>query len=313
MDFFTALKDTPIPTLLVIGGFIFLFLGIATIKKPIVIDVTPSSRKMALLLGVVLTGAGLYLLTQQPSTVTPDITATATITSLVDSSSTATSFVNSTPTAGSTPDILLATSTPLSTFQSGFENNCINSDIWTPYTVITSFPQSGNCWNMASRGISANNNQLLFAVENSSQQSGSIYMALPRAGNISFSVQIDQLKIGEPYADLVFGLGNSDSWLQAGRFIFLRMTKPNAPIAIVYGTDVTRSGEKVIDSYQMGELLNISFEINDLVLNIFANDVKVVDSVLLSESDKQVFWIGYRLPINARLLAFISDFNIEEK
>ncbi|HSB66544.1 MAG TPA: hypothetical protein VLD65_08190, partial [Anaerolineales bacterium] len=66
-DFITALIGARVPTLLIIGGLIFLFIGIATIKKPIVIVVTPSSRKIALVLGVVLVGAGLYLLSQSNS------------------------------------------------------------------------------------------------------------------------------------------------------------------------------------------------------------------------------------------------------
>lgn len=67
MEIFTTLKDTPVPTLLIIGGLIFLFLGIATIKKPIIIDVTPSSRKIALILGLILVSTGLYLLSQPSS------------------------------------------------------------------------------------------------------------------------------------------------------------------------------------------------------------------------------------------------------
>lgn len=67
MDIFNGLKDTPVPTLMLIGGFVFLFLGIATIKKPIVIDVTPSSRKIALVLGIILVGIGLYLILSQPT------------------------------------------------------------------------------------------------------------------------------------------------------------------------------------------------------------------------------------------------------
>lgn len=95
MDFITALKDTPLPTILVIGGFIFLFLGIATIKKPIVIDVTPSSRKTALVLGIVLIGIGLYLIvlpiseqdTAANSTPTPPITEVSTSQILIETSS----------------------------------------------------------------------------------------------------------------------------------------------------------------------------------------------------------------------------------
>ncbi len=208
---------------------------------------------------------------------------------------------------------LALTNTPLPNFISGFENNCINSDVWTPYTKVTSFSKNGNCWDMTSREISANNNQLIFTVNNSSEQSGSIYIPLPNAGDVSFSVNIEQFKIGEPYGDLVFGLGNSNSWLQSGKFIFLRMAKPNDPIYVVYGTDVTRSGEKVFDRYETGTSLNLSFQIDGFVMNIYANDGKLVDSILLSNLDNQVFWIGYRLPKNSTLLAYISNFNVVEK
>lgn len=77
MEILNTLKDTPVPTLLLIGGFIFLFLGIATIKKPIVIEVTPSSRKIALILGIILIGIGLFLLIQ-PSAENPTAEATQT-------------------------------------------------------------------------------------------------------------------------------------------------------------------------------------------------------------------------------------------
>ncbi len=93
MEFFAALKDTPIPTILVIAGIIFLLLGIATIKKPIVIDVTPSGRKISLVLGIALLGVGLYIFTRQvleqgqlknTPTETPILGATETQVSIID-------------------------------------------------------------------------------------------------------------------------------------------------------------------------------------------------------------------------------------
>lgn len=82
MEFLTALKDTPLPTILVIGGIIFLLLGIATIKKPIVIDVTPSNRKIALIVGVLLVGGGVFLMVQPNSEKDTD-TETATPTETI--------------------------------------------------------------------------------------------------------------------------------------------------------------------------------------------------------------------------------------
>jgi len=68
MELLTTLKDTPLPTIFVIGGFIFIFLGIATIKKPIVIDVQPqSNRRLAIIFGFIFVITGLYSLMQSPS------------------------------------------------------------------------------------------------------------------------------------------------------------------------------------------------------------------------------------------------------
>lgn len=307
MEIFTTLKDTPVPTLLVIGGFIFLFLGIATIKKPIVIEVTPSGRKMALTAGIVLIGTGIYFLSIQIPEQTSDPLETATPTAMV---------TEETPSATATlSQITLTPSiTPLSVSStSGFENDCINANTWTPYIVNVKFPKIENCWDMTTRGISAHDNKLLFSVNNSSEQSGSIYMSLPKYGTVNFSVQVDQFKINDSYGDLVFGLGNKGSWFQEGKFMLLRVTQPDSPIYLVYGTAVTKSGDKFFDSYEMGSQLNITFEVNDSVLNIFANDAKVMENISLSPLDKQVFWIGYRLPKNAQLIAFVSNFSVAEK
>jgi len=80
MEFIKTLQGTPIPTLLVIGGLIFLFLGLATLKKPIVISITSGGRKISGGIGLLLllVGIGLYLFPQKPSspgdsTVTPTL------------------------------------------------------------------------------------------------------------------------------------------------------------------------------------------------------------------------------------------------
>lgn len=67
MAIITALKDTPIPTLLIVGGFIFLFLGLATLKKPIVIDIDSKNRKISLIFGVIFIFIGLFLLIRPTS------------------------------------------------------------------------------------------------------------------------------------------------------------------------------------------------------------------------------------------------------
>jgi hypothetical protein len=103
MEILAALKDTPLPTILVIGGLIFLFLGIATIKKPIVINVQPpSNRKISIILGSVLVCLGLGLLfLPTPGNVSEIPTATP--------------IVSLNPIASSTPSLLPPTLTPLPT------------------------------------------------------------------------------------------------------------------------------------------------------------------------------------------------------
>lgn len=53
--------NAPLPTLLVIAGFIFLLLSVATIKRPIVIDINDSGRKVAGIIGGVLLATGIIL------------------------------------------------------------------------------------------------------------------------------------------------------------------------------------------------------------------------------------------------------------
>lgn len=103
MEFLTALKDTPLPTILVIGGIIFLLLGIATIKKPIVIDVTPSNRKIALIVGVLLVGGGVFLMVQ-PNSEKDTTSETATPTEIL--------VIQNTPTILVTPSTEVVVSNP---------------------------------------------------------------------------------------------------------------------------------------------------------------------------------------------------------
>ena len=53
--------NLPISTLLVIAGLVFLLLSVATIKKPIVIDITESGRKIAGIIGGILLVGGVVL------------------------------------------------------------------------------------------------------------------------------------------------------------------------------------------------------------------------------------------------------------
>jgi len=85
VEYITALKDTPVPTLLIIGGLFLIVLGIATIEKPLTIQTKPSNQRTALIIGLILLvlGIGLYIVpviaaaNTQAGTPTPTATSTS--------------------------------------------------------------------------------------------------------------------------------------------------------------------------------------------------------------------------------------------
>ncbi len=77
----TALKDTPVPTILIVGGLLFLLLAI-TSRFVGRIEVSPTRQKWAGLIGVFLLLAGLFLYIVPSATAssTPTIPSTPTLT-----------------------------------------------------------------------------------------------------------------------------------------------------------------------------------------------------------------------------------------
>lgn len=303
---FVAISITPIPTIIVVAGIFFLVLSVASIKG---IKPSPQRQKNAATIGIslLLIGVLLYLPTLStsfPSTTTE--TPTILPSTYTDTPTpTDKPANNSNSTNNTTPEI---TEIPK---DNGFENSCINSEIWTPYTVNINFPKEGNCWNLSSRGLSAYNRELLISIK-TSEQSGSVYMPLPESGSISLDVQIDRFTVGGKNGNLAIGIGNPVDWLQSGKFLFFRMDDPNSSIQYVYGKSIVNVSESTIGKYTLGTPSKITFEIKGLVLNIYLDNKLVVPSVTLVPLQKEVFWIGYRLPTNSELVASISNFTIEK-
>lgn len=298
---FVAISITPIPTIIVVAGIFFLVLSVASIKG---IKPSPQRQKNAAIIGItlLLIGILLYLPTLSKSIA---ITSTETPTNLP---STNTNTPTDNPANNSNLTTPETTEIPK---VNGFENNCINSEIWTPYTVNINFPKEGNCWNLSSRGLSAYNRELLISIK-TSEQSGSVFIPLPESGSISLDVRIDKFTVGGQNGNLAVGIGNSVDWLQSGKFLFFRIDDPNSSIQYIYGKSIVNVGETTIGNYKLGTSSKITFEIKGLVLNIYLDNKLVVPSVTLVPSQKEVFWIGYRLPINSELVAFVSNFTIEE-
>lgn len=297
MEFITALIDTPAPTLLMIGGLIFLLIGLVTFKKPIVIEVTPANRKIALIIGVILICAGIYLLSLQIPESTPDISITATPT--IETPATVTASPQST---FPIPD------TPLPTSASFFENDCINSDIWTPTPLSKSRKIAGNCWDLSDNGFKVADENLFIVLQNDPPASGTMSMSAPQTGSIKFDVKIDNFTAGENNNNLAFGIGTSGGWLTTGEFIFYRPTA--SKIFVVQGTSVVEYGRDTINNYKFGSTDTLEFQFNKLSFDIYLNGAKVASGLTLPDSP--IFWIGYRLAENSKMNAVISNFSVQK-
>jgi len=212
----------------------------------------------------------------------------------------------------STPDIPPTEILPTSTFspEQGFSTNCINSTDWTPSPKSSLFSNENNCWDLSSNGIAVQDGKLFFAIQNSVEQRGAIYTPIPKEGTISFNVRIDTFLSGQTNGNLAFGVGTVDNWLSKGKFVFFRAT--DSGYYIVYGGEITEVGKNTIDAYKIGSDIVVTYEFKNLVFDIYVDNIKIVSDIPISASRPQVFWIGYRLFPNSKLVAYVSDFRLEK-
>jgi len=294
IEFLTALVGTPVPTLLVIGGFVFLFLALATIQKPLVIDIKPpANRKISFVLGVLFTGLGIYLLTLPISAETqPTETPTPTIeVSLA---------------ASETPQIpLVVTDTPLPpTPITYFEKDCLSADIWTS-TSTNSVITKNNCVDASADGFTTFDNNLVINVQNGSPKTSMLYMSAPESGTIKLNVKTDTFLIGDN-GNLAIGLSNPTCKITEGKFIFYRSS--DSKLFTIFGNTALDYGN-TISRYTLGTVDALEFHVNKSAFDIFVNNVKIDSGYMPSNSP--TFCIGYRFPYNFNVISVISNFSVE--
>jgi hypothetical protein len=261
MEFVQSLINTPAPTLLVLGGLILLVLGLVTFKKPIVIDVTPTNRKISLVLGIVLIVVGVYLLSLQIPEQTPEASATAIVTLETPSP------VTSSPQSASP---VINTSSPLSV--TGFENNCIDSDIWTSYKGGTI---ENKCWQLQKSGISAQEDGLLFFVDkNQTTDWFGVYTDIPQNVDIHFDIRIDKfLTPNNDAARIAVGIVNPDDPI-AGNFLYYREVADTSSVRIELGDSISNAIRVgVYKPYGLTQKVTIS--IRGIALKVFIDNIQV--------------------------------------
>jgi hypothetical protein len=65
MDTFTSVLSMPVPSLLIFGGLVLMLLGLITLKKPLVVEMTPKARVVAFVAGVSLIALGVFFFVEQ--------------------------------------------------------------------------------------------------------------------------------------------------------------------------------------------------------------------------------------------------------
>lgn len=297
MEFLTTLKDTPVPILLIVGGFIFLFLGIATIRKPIIIDIKPpSNRTRSFVLGVILVGIGMYLAYSPTSGPTSETIPTAITVSPTLEALTPTMLSQSTLT-------ILSTSTP--SIITGFENNCIHSSVWESYQTSTN---EGGCLQLQKTGISAQEDRILISIEkNQNADWRGIYSRIFQDIDISFNIKIDKLlTLSNDPARIAFGIANSES-PTTGQFLYYRETKSYSQARIEFGNSINNT--IVAGTYPYGAQQELVFKIRGSTLQVFIDGLSIGEptSILFQNP---AFGIYYRPAIGSSVSSFISNFKM---
>lgn len=322
METFNALLATPIPTLLIIGGFVFLIVSFITLKKPIVIDVKDKDRRSLRIMGSIIllggilmslapTGEGLGTDTSDPTLENPS--------ALTDSPPQAV-VPSDTPTIATA--VTLITDTPESESLTGLSDRCIETGIWKIYKG--SFPETEQkCWQLNSIGLFGAKDGLHIRVSSPpSNTTQGIFRSVPDNVDVQFTVSIEKFTSREIDPNILgfFGFGIASSNPQglqstpSKTMFYYRVLNEGMPINALYGDWGYNNIYKLPADYVPGSIQTIKFSVKDELLEIFVDGVRVSGPVNVSSlTSNRSFYIVFSLLKSNELIANISDFSINLK
>lgn len=300
MDFIKTLIDTPAPTLLMIGGLIFLLLGLVTFKKPIVIEVTPTNRKIALLFGVLLIGIAIFLLSIHIPEDTQGEIPTET-----------NNLLSETPTISVIPSSTLEavnpiTNTPPATSSRVFGDGCISPTTWLTSTSTQYRLTKDNCLDLSENGIFASNGDLVINIQSETPRVSTIYMPIQETKNIKFNVRIDKFNSAEN-GNIAFGISGKECKITDGEFIFYRSS--DSKIFQISGFSALEYGD-TLGKYDIGSTDSFEFNFDKSTFEFYLNGLKVKNGII--QTSESTFCISYRFPEHVYLSSVITDFYIEK-
>jgi serine/threonine protein kinase len=199
---------------------------------------------------------------------------------------------------------------------SGFVNNCIDTNVWSPYKLQGISQAPDGCWDLSHWGISAENGHLLIYMDkmlNDSERS--IYRKLPPNATIKLKVRVDELlTLTNLSGGFALGIGRPENWQDTGKYIIFRRNATQPSMQIYLSNGVKSEGI----FYQDAELNNeydveIRFENGEVSFYLDGAETHPPFSLPANILANPVFSIGYGLPTDGSINATIVELIVEEK
>ncbi len=333
-EILTAINTTPLPTILVVAGLIFLLVGVITLEKPIVIKLNKKEKTVARWIGtlILVLGIALYVLpfiissvsaapTEITMTPTPEDALTSpeptlTTTPSLDLTPALTPIASPTPTLSPTP-VVPASPSPIPTSVLFGDGKCISADAWMPYQGVSLPINKNGCWDLEKWGMFAHTNFILSLKDITVDRFYGIYKTLPASSVVSFTIQINELTtLNDEDGNIAVAVipNNAPDPNLGVELLFQVETSPPHLSPIRLKTHERNEPEryiKDIPAYEFEKPYMVRMELIGNSLVIYLNDQRIAGPLNITFQDSSL-WIGYRLPVGGTLSAEISDFVIEK-
>ena len=196
----------------------------------------------------------------------------------------------------------------------GLNGNCFDAQYWTPKNAIALSTDDKNCWILDEWGILPEAGGFkVFINPAKSVASHWVSTAIPENARISFTINISNFQtVDDVYGSLVFGFGKASEDFLRGDFLIYRVIQAQSRIYTYFGDPLSHQITPIphIEEYPKDVDQKVILVINKLSLEIYLDGERVVDPRSLSTNERQLFWMGFRLPQNGSLNATISNFEI---
>ena len=314
-EIIAKILDAPTPSLLIIGGILFLLISLIKLERPIKFVITPQARTIAGIIGGVMLIGGVVLsvtllsqpsqpdATSVPSPTTPPNTEAPTrlptstpVPQMIQTSTALPSFITLTPPIATEKNKILTIK--------GFATN-----LWSVSSGKSTPPGDVNgYWQLAPWGWTSLENGLsIFIKDSKISDTYGIYTPVSPFTTITFNFRIDRLiSLGNDTGKLSFGIVDANT---PGRGSFLVLIETTDTTKGGFQTGNTVSTATSIGKYlYFGKLMEAKFILQGNKLNIYVDGQKLPDMAV--STSNPAFWIGNRFNTGGDVNITISNLEI---